>query len=277
VKGYKNYEVIILNNQLQVLTKQFEGNGVEIIIDDNGSPLFELYSTGMALGQVKIAKGKSYPRKDRIDENIKSADILTVVRDGQQYLTESMLYDFMLEVKTDKVKPFRKWITNDVLPTIRKTGGYVANDDLFVETYLPFADDNTKLLFKTTLVTINNQNAIIKKQKKEIDHQGAVITGLIEDISLAEKRQVLNRVVRKGGNKFQERWNELYKQFEMKEHVNVSKRMENYNDKNKPKVKSKIDYIDKVMNKIPELYDIACKIYESDVNELVEEMYVLAN
>ena len=41
----------------------------------------------MALGHVKIAKGKIYPRKDRIDKNIKNAEISTVVHDGRQYIT----------------------------------------------------------------------------------------------------------------------------------------------------------------------------------------------
>ncbi|MBU3114627.1 BRO family protein [Clostridium lacusfryxellense] len=31
-------------------------------------------------------------------------------------LTEEMLYNFMLEAKTDKVKTFRKWIVSEVLP-----------------------------------------------------------------------------------------------------------------------------------------------------------------
>ena len=30
----------------------------------------------------------------------------------------------MLEAKTEKVKPFRKWVVNEVLPSIRKTGSY---------------------------------------------------------------------------------------------------------------------------------------------------------
>lgn len=101
----------------------FESTEVKIIVV-SGKPLFELYSTGMALGQVKYAKGRAYPRKDRIDENIKSADIMPVVRNGQLFLNESQLYDLMLEVKTDKVKPFRKWIVNEVLPTLNRTGKY---------------------------------------------------------------------------------------------------------------------------------------------------------
>lgn len=104
---------------------QFEGSNVEIINDENGNPLFEVYSTGMALGQVKKnAVGVCYPRKDRIDENLKNAEITPCVRNGHSYLNESQLYDFMLEARTDKCRKFRKWVTNEVLPSIRKTGNY---------------------------------------------------------------------------------------------------------------------------------------------------------
>ena len=103
---------------------KFEGNDVEIILNEQGEPLFELYTTGMALGQVVTAKGKLYPNKKRIEKNIENAEISTVLRNAKHYLTEEQLYDFMLEAKTDKCRIFRKWITNEVLPTIRKTGSY---------------------------------------------------------------------------------------------------------------------------------------------------------
>lgn len=102
----------------------FEGNQVEIILNEKGEPLFELYSTGMALGYMTNSKGKTYPHKVRIDKTIKSAEISTVVHGVQQYLTEEQLYDFMLEAHTDKCKKFKKWITHEVLPKIRKTGTY---------------------------------------------------------------------------------------------------------------------------------------------------------
>jgi len=52
--------------------------------------------------------GKPYPRKERIDEVVKNAEIKPCVRDGHSYINENQLYDLMLEMKTDKVKPFRK-------------------------------------------------------------------------------------------------------------------------------------------------------------------------
>lgn len=104
---------------------KFEDNDVEIIQDENGELLFEIYSTGKALGHIKKnAVGACYPRKERIEENLKNAEITPCVRNGHKYINESQLYDFMLEARTDKCRIFRKWVTNEVLPSIRKTGNY---------------------------------------------------------------------------------------------------------------------------------------------------------
>lgn len=61
------------------------------------------------------------PYKSRIDKVVVNADISMCEHGVHKYITEQMLYDFMLEAKTDKCKLFRKWVTNEVLPTIRRT------------------------------------------------------------------------------------------------------------------------------------------------------------
>ena len=110
--------------------KVFEGMEVDIIIE-NDEPLFEIYSTGMALGQCVIAKGRVYPNKERINNNIRNAEISPVLRNAKQYINEEQLYDLMLETRTEKCKPFRKWVTSEVLPSIRKTGSYNSKTDPF--------------------------------------------------------------------------------------------------------------------------------------------------
>ena len=192
---------------------------------------------------------------------------------GENFLTESGVYKLIFKSHKEEAEKFQDWVTDEVLPTIRKTGGYVNNDELFINTYLPFADDTTKSLFKGTLETVRKQNEVIAEQKKTIEHKEDVIIGLVDEIDLAQKRQVLVRVVKYKTSNYRERWNELYKQFEMKYHIDLKRRFNTYNENNKPKLKNKLDYIDKVLNKIPELYEIACKLYENDVKELVKEMY----
>ena len=117
----KNKRTVTMANEL---IYQFEDNKVNIIIENN-EPLFEVGSVAIALGQSREVNGKLYPRQDRLSNNLKNADIKPFVRYGQNYINEEQLYDLMLEMKTDKARSFRKWVTSEVLPQIRKTGGYI--------------------------------------------------------------------------------------------------------------------------------------------------------
>ena len=207
------------------------------------------------------------------DKKLNDKSSLSFGQRGATIINESGLYSLILGSQLPSAKKFKRWVTSEVLPIIRKTGGYVSNDELFISTYLPFAEDTTKLLFRTTLSTVRSQNEIIKNQQKEIEYKENVIIGLVDDISLAEKRQILNRVVRYKNANYRERWNLLYREFENKYHINLSHRFDTYNENHKPKCKSKVDYVDKIMNKIPELYEIAVKLYENDIKALVQEMY----
>lgn len=166
---YQGFIEEVENNTLKI----FEGHEVEIIEVDKQT-LFELYSTGMALGYSRT-NGKSisvhggqklFPRKDRINKIIESADIKPCVHHGHSYLTEESLYDFMLEAKTDKVKPFRKWVTNEVLPTIRKTGGYVDRPNDFADNYFTNLSADTRDIIAKELLNKNEELANRKRQMK---------------------------------------------------------------------------------------------------------------
>ena len=94
------------------------------VIKNSQGIYFELYSTGAALGYTTIAKGKVYPHKLRIDKIVENAEITPVVHGVQPFLTESQLYDFMLESRSEVCMKFRKWVTQEVLPSINHTGSY---------------------------------------------------------------------------------------------------------------------------------------------------------
>jgi|688.fasta_scaffold253774_2 prophage antirepressor-like protein len=182
-------------NALELFDKTFEGMEVEII-QENEDILFELYSTGMALGQTIESKGKLYPRKERIDKNVLNAEISTVFRNGKQFLTEEMLYDLMLEMKTDKVKPFRKWVTSEVLPSLRKRGVYIMehadekvidNEKLFGKRRIKNTFAKTEIhevekLYEDFLTYVTNQYTA----KEKISMLQSVYNGLCElNISLS--------------------------------------------------------------------------------------------
>ena len=74
-----------------------------------------------------------------------------------------------------KAEKFERWIFDDVLPTVRRTGGYVANDDLFIETYLSYVDEKIKQLFRLQLQVIREQNEKIKKLQLKADYFDALV------------------------------------------------------------------------------------------------------
>lgn len=126
---------------------------------------------------------------------------------------------------------------------------------------------------------ITQQKEEITQQKVEISHKEDVIIGLVDDIDLATKRQRITQIVRHGAdNNYAERYNLLYSEFERKYHCDLKRRMKNFNEVErfrheppKPKAKCTMDYIDNGMKMIPQLYEIACKLFENDVEKLKAE------
>lgn len=225
-----------------------------------------------------VAKALGYKRPaDAVAQHCKGSVKYRIPTNGGSQLTkfipESDVYRLVVRSELKEAEIFEKWLFEEVLPTIRKTGGIVTNEEMFVNTYLPFADDNTKLMFKNTLETVRKQNEIIAKQQEELIHKEDVIIGLVEDIDLSTKRQRITQIVRHNSKNYQDRYNLLYKEFEKKYHCDLGVRLENYNNKNKPKMKNRMDYIDRVMNKIPQLYELTCKIFENDVESLKKQWF----
>ena len=146
---------------------KFENTPIDVQVI-NGVPMFELYSVGAAIGQIRHAKGKAYPRKDRIDENVKHAEIKPVVRNGQPYITESQLYDLMLEARTDKCRAFRKWLTNEVLPELNHNGTYSLNKEPPQEKQLTFYEYFDKKWDGRIVMTIEDISHFVDIAKDSI-------------------------------------------------------------------------------------------------------------
>ena len=110
-------------------------------------------------------------------------------------INESGLYSLILSSKLPGAKAFKRWVTSEVLPTIRRTGGYVNDEELFLSTYMPYADDATKRLFRMSLQQIRRLNEKIEHDRPLIDFANHVAetSGLIDMntmAKLAEKESI---------------------------------------------------------------------------------------
>ncbi|ADQ40216.1 phage antirepressor protein [Caldicellulosiruptor acetigenus I77R1B] len=123
-------------NQLSIFENPEFGK-LRVIVKDNGTIFFNLQDVAWGLKYVKKAKERLYLRKDRIANICKSLGITVVVQSGQPieiapdldfeqlYIPEDGLYELAFESHASGARKFRKWVTQEVLPTIRQTGAYI--------------------------------------------------------------------------------------------------------------------------------------------------------
>lgn len=166
-------------NQLQVFNHSMFGELPVLVV--GGVEWFGGTESAKALGFSKPHDAIA----NHVDEEDSAVHVVLTGggRQSKKFINESGLYSLIFgaakqgnnpEIR-EKAKQFKRWVTAEVLPTIRKTGGYVANDDLFIQTYLPFADEQTKALFKGVLETVRKQNEQIAAMKPKADYFDALV------------------------------------------------------------------------------------------------------
>lgn len=117
----------------------------------------------------------------------------------------------------------------------------------------------------------------LEAKQREIDHKKEVIRGVTDDIDIYTKRNILNKVVRYKGANFAERWNELYERYKEVYSIDLKARCDGYNLKQKKKKDqlSTVKYAEK-FGHIDNLYKIALKLYETDINEILNRLQKIA-
>lgn len=142
-------------NQLQVFTNQQFGQ--IRVVAQNGEPWF----VGKDVADVL---GYKNPRKamiDHVDEEDKGVTKCDTLGGKQNTVTinESGLYSLILSSKLPTAKKFKHWVTSDVIPSIRKSGGYIARQETM---------SDAELMAKALLVAqrqIEDRERLIEEMK----------------------------------------------------------------------------------------------------------------
>ena len=95
------------------------------------------------------------------------------------FITEPQLYFVMMRSRSDKAKPFRQWVVNEVLPSIRKTGRYEASKT--APTAIPLKDliEVTKLVLEPAGIKGNQLTlALDKVVKKKTGESVLALSGV---------------------------------------------------------------------------------------------------
>ncbi|WP_373894415.1 phage antirepressor KilAC domain-containing protein [Virgibacillus sp. CBA3643] len=104
------------------LTKMFDGQNLTII-ENKGDPKFSLKDVCEIL-----EIGNPSQVKTRLEDEVISNEVIQDRLGRNQkatFINEDGLYDVILDSRKKEAKHFRKWITSDVIPSIRKHGAYM--------------------------------------------------------------------------------------------------------------------------------------------------------
>ncbi|MFR4153966.1 MAG: phage antirepressor [Coprococcus sp.] len=146
-------------NQIKIFENPEFGKVRTVEID--GKPYLIGKDVAEALGYSNTRKALA-DHVDEEDKGVTKCDTLG----GKQELTvinESGLYSLILSSKLESAKRFKRWVTSEVLPSIRKSGGYIAGQEQMTD---------SELMAKALLVAqkqIEERNAQIERMRpKEI-------------------------------------------------------------------------------------------------------------
>ena len=137
----------------------------------NGEPWFVL---------ADVCKALEISNSRMVAGRLDSDELMSVkLTSGGQHremtvVSESGLYDVILRSDKPQAKPFWKWVNSKRLTTIRSPAGYVANEDMFIENYLPFLDEPYQNLFRLQMVAIGKLNERIRHDQPLVEFANQV-------------------------------------------------------------------------------------------------------
>lgn len=147
-----------MNNEIQKF--DFKGAALRTLTDEAGEPWFVLkdcmsiLDLGNPTETVKMFDDDEFSTTEVID---------SIGRRQQAYIiSEPGLYRLVMRSRKPEAKEFQRWVTHEVLPQIRKTGGYIPTSE---------SDSDEDIMARAVLVaqkTIKQKNQQIAEQQTRI-------------------------------------------------------------------------------------------------------------
>lgn len=147
--------------QITLFTSQEFGNIRTMIID--GEPWF----VGKDVTSILCYTNASKAIADHVDteDKLNNESLSSLGQRGGWLINESGLYSLILFSKMPNAKKFKHWVTSEVLPSIRKHGGYIAGQEEM---------DGEELLAKALLFA-NSKKEELEKKNKQLEQQNQLL------------------------------------------------------------------------------------------------------
>ena len=143
----------------EIMNFNFEGAEVRVNADEHGNPWFVAKDVCQILELANPRSSTALLDSDEKDVHIMDTP------SGEQKMTvvnESGLYSLIMRSRKPEAKAFKRWVTHEVLPSIRKSGGYIAAK----------ADETPEMIMARAIKladeTINRQKLQLEEKDKKI-------------------------------------------------------------------------------------------------------------
>nr|UVN01766.1 MAG: antirepressor protein KilAC domain protein [Bacteriophage sp.] len=147
-----------MNTEIQ--TFNFHNNPVRTLTDENGEPWFVAKDVCDILG-IDTNHLREALDDDEIT-NLRNSEVWNQPGRAPLIISEPGLYKLIMRSRKPETKEFQRWVTHEVLPQIRKTGGYIPTTN---------TDDDMTILAKAVLVaqkTIELKNRQLQAKDSQI-------------------------------------------------------------------------------------------------------------
>lgn len=251
-----------MNNNLEIFKNEEFGEVRTIMLDDK--PYFMASDIAKALGYARPNDAVSRHCRATVKHSTPISGKIQKVN----FIPEGDMYRLIAHSKLPSAERFESWIFDEVLPTIRRTGGYINNVDLMVNTYFSDIPDDQKVLVKglmTNIAALQNKNSALNNENDLLAQK---------NLEWAD-RPLINALVRayatSVGNNFAKAWNDFKKELLYKHSINLNSRITNYLNVSGKKTKPKtLDMLDdsEISSAISTIVSL-CRENEVDIDYLL--------
>ena len=147
----------------QITQFDFRGATVRVLTDEQGEPWFVGKDVAKVLGYSDANKAVAM-HVDNEDKKLNDKTSSSFGQRGATLINESGLYSLILSSKLPQAREFKHWVTSEVLPQIRRTGGYIPVND---------TDDEKLILAKAVGIfqrTVREKDQIIETQRNQLEN-----------------------------------------------------------------------------------------------------------
>lgn len=148
-------------NNIQIFNNKELGVDVRTIVNQDGSISINAEDTAIGFGWRRIKNNKTYVMWDRVNTFIDELNFPHKCG-KDDYIPESLFYMLGMKASNNIAQQFQKWLAIDVIPSIRKTGGYLGTNETMTD---------EEIMAKALMVaqkTIEKKDELLKAKDKEL-------------------------------------------------------------------------------------------------------------